>query len=88
MRSFVACWKRTKSVGMSLVVNTISLTPKGQRVIAVASPVQVGLSGGDAAKVLPAIGQSIGHAVAVMIIGGRPESKMGDGREPEGGEVL
>jgi len=48
----------------------------------------VGLVGGDAAKVSPAVAQEIGHAVAVIDIWGFPESKMGEGREGAGVPAL
>ena len=66
----------------------ISLTPKGRKVMVVAGPVHVGLLGGALAKVVPAMAQSISHAVAVILMGGRPESKTGDGSVPELGGVL
>lgn len=44
--------------------------------------------GGDEANVLPATGQSMRHAVAVMVRGGSPESNIGDGREPDDGGLL
>jgi len=48
--------------------------------IVVAAPVHAGLVGGDAAKVLPAVAQVIGHALTLIDNGGLPESKTGDGR--------
>ena len=48
----------------------------------VAGPVHAGFVGGAAANVSPAIAQSTGHAVALMVNGGSPESKIGDGSFP------
>ena len=61
------------------------LTPKGQSVMFLAAPVHVGLVGGADANVSPATSQSIGHAVAVIVNGGSPESKTGDGSLPPAG---
>ena len=58
------------------------LTPKGQSVMFLAAPVHVGFVGGADANVSPATSQSIGHAVAVIVNGGRPESNTGDGSLP------
>lgn len=64
----------------------ILLTPNGQRVTFVLAPVQdTGLVGGADAKVSPATFQSIGHTVALIVKGGRPESNMGEGRLPPDG---
>lgn len=49
-------------------------------------PVHAGFEGGGAANVLPAMSQSIGQAVTVMLKGDFPESKIGLGREL--GEVV
>ena len=51
----------------------------------VAGPTQAGLVGGLAANVSPAMAHSISHAVAVIVNGGLPESKTGDGRLPPSG---
>jgi len=64
------------------------LTPNGVNVIVFWSPVQAGFSGGDAANVLPATSQSIGHATTSIDTGGRLESKMGDGSDPDSGGWL
>ena len=61
------------------VYGNLLLTPNGQRVILVASPVHTGLVGGAEVNVSPATVQLIGQAVAVIVSGGSPESKMGDG---------
>lgn len=45
----------------------------------VRGPVQAGFIGGGDAKVSPATSHSIGHAAAVIVYGGKPESKIGDG---------
>ena len=50
-----------------------------------AAPVHVGFVGGADANVSPATSQSIGHAVAVIVNGGSPESKTGDGSLPPAG---
>lgn len=47
-----------------------------------------GLCGGAAANVFPAVGQLIGQAVALMLKGGNPESKTGEGNFPPLGGVL
>lgn len=52
-----------------------------------AEPVQAGFVGGEAANVSPAIGQSIGHAVASMVKGGSPESNTGLGSFPPAGDA-
>lgn len=52
------------------------------------APVQVGCVGGEAAKVEPATGQSIGQAVTVIDNGGSPESNTGDGSVPDAGGLL
>ena len=41
---------------------------------------QFGLVGGEDAKVFPAMGHTIGHADTLIVVGGFPESKMGEGR--------
>ena len=46
-----------------------------------------GLVGGAAAKVSPATFQLIGHAVALIVNGGRPVSKTGDGSFPPAGDA-
>jgi hypothetical protein len=52
-------------------------------------PVQAGLVGGGDAKVSPAVDHEMGQAVAVMVKGGLPESKIGDASLPvEGGALL
>lgn len=63
-----------------------SLTPNGQSVIFVGAPVQAtGLVGGAVAKVSPATLQLIGHAIALIVKGGRAESKTGEGSFPPEG---
>lgn len=49
------------------------------------APVHAGDVGGDAAKVGPAIAQFMRQAVAVILSGVNPESKMGDGSVPDAG---
>lgn len=55
--------------------------------ICVVLPAHVTFSGGGAAKVLPASAHSIEHAVAVIVNGGSPESKIGLDNDPFGGAV-
>ena len=50
-----------------------------------AGPVHEALLGGALAKVSPASLHKISHAVTVMLIGGSPESKTGDGNFPDSG---
>ena len=47
------------------------------------APVHLGLCGGEVATRLPEVAHWIGHAVTVILTGGRCESKIGDGRLPE-----
>ena len=54
-------------------------TPNGHRVMFFAGPVHAGLVGGFEAKVSPAIVQLIGQAIALIVKGGSPLSKMGLG---------
>lgn len=56
-------------------------TPKGVKVNVLLVPVQAGFVGGAEAKVSPAVGQLMGHAVTVMLKGDLPESNMGLGSE-------
>lgn len=53
--------------------------------IVVAGPVQFGLVGGEDAKVFPAMGHTIGHADTLIVMGGLPESNMG---EASAGDVI
>ena len=86
MRSLVAC-KLTSLTQVYCLPREVEklLTPNGHRVIFVAAPVHAGFVGGAAANVFPATSHSIGHAVAVMVNGGRPESKTGEGSLPSDG---
>jgi len=59
------------------------VAPNGQRAMLVVAPAQAGLTGGEEANVSPAMAQSIEHATAVIVNGGCPASKTGDGSEPE-----
>ena len=61
------------------------LTPKGQSVMFRIWPVHAGLVGGAAANVSPATVQVIGQAAAVIVSGGSPESKIGEGNFPPAG---
>ena len=54
-------------------------TPYGDSVMFTGAPVHAGFSGGDVVKVSPAKLQLTGHAVAVIVYGDRPQSKMGEG---------
>ena len=63
-------------------------TPYGHNVILVGGPMQAGFVGGGDANVSPATSHSIGHAVAVIVYGGKPESKIGDGSWPFVGGTL
>lgn len=92
IRSFVACEieRPHQNSLQRLRVEHISerLTPKGHKVISVALPLQVTFSGGALANVLPAIAQSISHALAVIVNGGSPLSNTGDGSVPSCGGLL
>lgn len=59
--------------------NNKALTPNGVNLRVLCFPVQAGLVGGGAAKVSPAIAQSIGHALTVIDKGDFPESNTGEG---------
>lgn len=53
------------------------------------APVQAGLVGGDDTNVSPPVDHEIGQAVTVIVRGGFPESKTGEGSLPdEGGALL
>jgi len=54
-------------------------------VITLSGPTHSGFCGGDEANVSPANGQLIRQAVAVILVGGKPESNIGDGKTPEAG---
>ena len=82
MRSFVAYKKQSWSENCKMEAG---LTPNGHKVMLVTGPVHVAFSGGEAANVSPATAQSMGQADAVIVNGGRPESKIGDGRFPPSG---
>ena len=89
MRSLVDC-VNTASSSLSVLCLLLAkksrvLTPNGHSVIFVAAPVHAGSVGGAAANVSPATAQSIGHAVVVIVNGGSPESKIGDGSWPPAG---
>ena len=60
-------------------------TPYGDNVMFTGAPVHAGFSGGDVVNVSPAKLQLIGHAVAVIVYGDRPQSKIGEGRRPLAG---
>ena len=66
----------------------VKLTPNGLRMILFAGPTHEALLGGALANVSPASLQAISHALAVMLIGGSPESKTGEGSFPDFGGVF
>ena len=57
----------------------VTRTPYGLSAIVLSGPVHAAFSGGAAAKMSPASGQSMGHACTCSVTGGRPKSKMGEG---------
>jgi len=59
---------------------SIVLTPYGVNEILSAAPVQFGFIGGDAANVSPPMAHAIGQARTLILKGGFPESKIGDGK--------
>lgn len=67
---------------MNTAKEDFELTPNGTSLIVLSSPRHFGYSGGDVANISPARGQWIGHADTSMLTGGRPESKIGEGRFP------
>jgi len=64
------------------------VAPYGVNVIVFCAPVQAGLVGGAEAKVSPATDHAIGQAVTVIVSGGLPESKTGEGSLPDAGGAL
>ena len=59
---------------------SIVLTPYGVNEILSAGPVQFGFMGGDVANVSPPVAHTIGQATTLILKGGFPESKIGDGK--------
>lgn len=65
----------------------MELTPYGQSVMVVFGPTHAGFVGGVAANVSPATAQFTLHATAVIVSGGFPASKTGEGSTPPAGVV-
>lgn len=79
---------RLDNISVYLQKKQDRLTPYGVKVNVFCVPAQAGFCGGLAANVVPAVAQSIGHAVTLIDNGVCPESNTGEGSSPDDGGLL